>query len=354
MRSKSDLLQRFWWRRILLSVCALALMVVTIPAVIVFPAEYILFQPQTTLDAVESSGFYQKYPELVLDLIQAGGEVLAPGAVKFVQAYFPADRLTSVIRFIYPEEWVRAQVDRAVSHFWAYYNLEDSRLYIALDFRPIKARLKGNEGKILVAEAFQGLPDCNLQDALTIATLLMQKKTEGLPSCKPPKQVEGVVVGVIQLALEGITDGLPDEKVLVMRFNPVIGRYGPGGIYEQLRFGLRFSLMLMVLLMLGAISLLDYSWRNFLEWAGVPLYSSGLISAGLASLAGVSARWLDNVVSASLPGSSRVIFSFISGIALTIFQNFLAWVAVAAVIVAVLGLGMILFSRMNFYRDQGL
>ncbi len=334
-----------WWRRNLLSICALALMLNCVPLAVVFPADYLLFQPQPYLDAVEQSGFYQTYPRVLYDLAIGGGELTLPGVAGFIQTLFPADKTESVMRFIFPENWVRVQVQRSMTQFWAYYNANSRSLQVAVDFRPVKKRLQGEDGRALVSAAFNGLEECSAQDVLNIAALVLQGKTDQLPHCKPPKAVEGLVTSGLQLALQKLTGGLPDEIVLMRRSSPDPLYAGPGGVYADLRNGLRFSTAFVLMLFAAACVLLDYSWKRVVEWAGVPLYAGGIFSAILASLLGTGSRWLADGIAGILPGTARIVFSLFSGIALTVFQQFLAWMGVAGVILALVGLVLVLVGR---------
>ncbi|HMN62486.1 MAG TPA: hypothetical protein PJ988_19125, partial [Anaerolinea sp.] len=329
----------------LLAACALVLMLTCVPLAAVFPADYVLFQPQPYLDAVEQSGFYQTYPQVIYGLAVSGGELTLPGVAGFIQTLFPADKTESVRRFIFPENWVRAQVERAVRGFWAYYNFGARDLRVAVDFRQVKTRLQGEDGRALVSAAFMGLAECSAQDLLTIARLALQGKTDEMPRCRPPRQVEGLVYGGLQLALEKLTGGLPDEVVLMRRSSPDPLYGGPGGIYTYFRNGLRFIAALLVMLLAAAIVLMDYSVRRVVEWAGMPLYAGGILAAVLASGLGVGARWMAGGIAGILPGTARIIFGLFSGMALTVFQQFLAWMGVAGVILALVGLVAILVGR---------
>ena len=340
-----------WWRRVLLACCAMLVMIVSIPAAAVFPADNILFQPEPYLEQIERSGFYQTYPGLAFDLLQAGGELTLPGVAAFIEGLFPPDRYESVIRFILPEDWMRAQTAEIVSRFWAYYNFESADLRLVLDFRPVKARLRGEEGQALVQEAFLGLPECSAQDLLNMGLLLLQGKTEEFPRCRPPSLIETPVYKGMQLALEGFTGTLPDEMVLMTRSSGDPARMGPGGLYAGFRYGLRFNILFLPMLLTAAIVLSGYSWQRFLEWAGTPLYTGGLLAAVLATLMGLGARGLADAISGILPATAKQVFGFFSGIALGVFQQFLAWMGVAGVVLAVVGLGLIILSRIRSRKN---
>jgi hypothetical protein len=334
-----------WWRRNLLAVCTLVLMLTCVPAAALFPAEAILFQPQPYLDAIEQSGFYQTYPLVFYDMAISGGEMTLPGVAGFVQSLFPMDKAESVMRFIFPENWVRGQVEGNIRQFWGYYNFNAHDLRMSIDFQPVKKRLQGEDGRALVSAAFNELKECSPQDLLNIASLVLQGKTDELPRCKPPRQVEGLVISGLQLTLEKLTSGLPDEAVLLQRSSPDPQGYGPGGGYALLRNSLRFSVVFLVMLLVAATVLLDYSGKRLIEWAGVPLYAGGVFSAILASLLGAGGRWLADGIGTILPGTAKIVFGLFSGMALTVFQQFLAWMGVGGVILALVGLVLILISR---------
>lgn len=334
-----------WWRRILLGVCALLLMVVSIPAQAAIPAESLLFEPQPYLEALERSGFYEDYPRVAFDLATAGGDLVLPGLAQFVEKLFQPDRYESVMRFIFPEYWVRRQMEQMVTQFWAYNNFETREMRLVLDFRPVKARLEGEDGRALISGAFQNLPECSAQDLLSMAALALQGRTDEMPQCKPPRQLEGLVFGGLQQMLEGFTGTLPDELVLMQRESPKPEMLGPGGLYRFLRYGLRYSLLMVVMLLAAGALLLGYERARLIEWAGTPFYLGGLLGAVLCALAGVFARWLSEAIAGILQGTARLTFEFFSGVFLDVFQQFLAWAGVAGAIWALIGLVLILVSR---------
>jgi hypothetical protein len=99
-------------------------------------------------------------------------------------------------------------------------------------------------------------------------------------------------------------------------------------LYAAFRYGLRFNILFLAMLLAAAIVLSGYSWQRFLEWAGTPLYTGGLLAAVLATLMGLGARGLADAISGILPATAKQVFGFFSGIALGVFQQFLAWMGV--------------------------
>ncbi len=351
MNSLPDPHNRPWWRRILLGLCALALMVTSFPAQAAIPAESVLFQPEPYLEALERSSFYEAYPQVAIGLMTAGGELVLPGVSHFIQKLFPATRYESVLRFIFPEIWVRVQVKRIIEQYWAYYNFEARDMRLVLDFQPVKLRLEGADGRALVQDVFAGLPECSAQDLLAIAGQVLQGNTDQMPQCKPPRQLESLVVGGIQAVLTGFTGTLPDEVVLMQRSSPRPDQYGPGGPYRWLRYGLRLSVPVVVLLLVAGTLLLGYDRRRLIEWAGVPFYLGGVLGAILAALTGMGARWLGGAIASILPTTARTIFEYFSSVFLDVFQQFLAWTGVVAAGWALVGLVLILFSRARWFNQ---
>ena len=150
------------------------------------------------------------------------------------------------------------------------------------------------------------------------------------------------------MALEKLTGGLPDEAVLMERSSPDPQDTGPGGVYALLRNGLRFSIAVPgdaagSSVYAAEIIRVGGWWIG----QGIPLYAGGIFSAvtGILCWAWPGALAGRRHRRHSCRERRKSVFGLFSGMALTVFQQFLAWMGVCGVILALVGLVLILISR---------
>lgn len=334
-----------WVRRTLRSISALLLMLSLIPAAAALPAEQILFQPRPYLGAFESSGWYTQYPHLLLAMVQGWSGWLIPGLVPTIQTLFPPDQTQQIIRFIFPESWVRAQTEQLVTHFWVLaFSSNPAETPLTLSFLSIKMRLMGDDGRALIQKAFQNLPTCTPQDLLTIAGSALQGKTDSPIQCRPPELLESLVITGLQSTLQALINQLPDEVVLT-QVQPSRGVPSTYGLFRSIRSILRGSIFSVVLFLTLGFFLARRNFIHWVEWASFPTYIGGLLGAVLAGFVGAGLRWLIEVIAAWLPGSVQEVFLFFGGVVYQVIERFLLWTAAAEIVCALVGLALILISR---------
>jgi hypothetical protein len=328
------------WKRPLLFILALWFGLACPFGAAALPAEYILFEPETYLSALQEGGFYQDYPGLMLNFVGAGGDLFVPGMGQTLLGFLQVQNAEKALRFLFPEDWVRAQMENGMRRFWAYSNFEARELDLVLDFRPVKSRLISGEAKMLISAAMAGWPACSAEDILRIGILLIKGEVNALPHCRPPAMLENGMLGGLQLGLGTFANTLPDQVQLLAR------RTGePQAPYRTFRAGLRLAPAGLVMIGLAAAALLGFSGRRFWAWVGLPLYSGGLLTALSAALAGWLAEWLLPAPAALFPGPAAQLYQFFSSMLLRVGANFLnAW-ALVGILLAVLGLGMRLWGR---------
>lgn len=341
-----------WVRRALRSISALLLMLSLIPAAATLPAEQILFQPQPYLDSLESSGWYSQYPHLLMDLVQGWSGWLIPGLLPMIQALFPPDQTQQIIRFIFPESWVRDQTEQLVTHFWILaFSPTPGETSLTLDFLPVKTRLRGEDGRILIQQAFQYLPVCTTQDLLTIAGLALQGKPASPIQCRPPALLEPLVITGLQSTLQAFINQLPDKAVLT-RTHPLQDEsQSTRGLFRSIRSILRGSSFSVILFLISGFFLARRNFAHWIEWAGFPFYIGGLLGAMLSGLAGTGLRWLLEMISLWLPGAVQEVFLFFGGVMYRVMEQFLLWTAAVEITCALTGLTLILISRSRIIRQ---
>jgi hypothetical protein len=327
-------------KRISLILCAVMLAWTVIPVASVLPADSILFQPEPYLQALEKAGLYRDYPHLIIDFNAAGGDLLAPGLGEWLTGLVDRASFESTLRFLFPEDWVRGQVQTLVKNFWAYYNFESQRLDLSIDFTPVKQRLTGGDGLSLIQSALQDWPPCSVEDIIHAGALLLKGQAGGLPRCKPPAELQKAYLGTLQFGLNSFATALPDRLYLF----PIVN--GPvGGPYRLFRDALQLAPLGLLLLLAGMALILETSWRRLLAWVGPAWYTGGLVSLILAGISGWLAAWLFPAPARLLPPPGAALIVFSAAVGLEVWQRFALGWAIAGSIFAAIGCILILISR---------
>lgn len=326
------------YRRTLLILLAFCLAASLLPFAALPAVESVLFRPEPLLSALETAGFYQQYPRLMTAFSAAGGDLIVPGLGGWVTRNLTASGLENALKFLFPEDWVRAETGRLTVDFYAYLNFEAPNLDLSLNLGPVRDRLTGGEGRNLVKQALDGWEPCTLETGLLAGALLLQGRTAELPHCRPPDSLMPAYLQILQAGFDALASGLP-ERISLLPPQPL----PPSGPYAVLRWGLRLSPLLPVMLLLLAFLVLR-SPRALLAWSGVPFYTGGLSGVLSAGLLGIGAAWILALPAPVLPLPVAELYIFAAGVFLAVWRQFLLnWVMIAALF-ASLGLFAIFAS----------
>jgi hypothetical protein len=337
MRNSNDNSALAGWKRTLLLLCALVVAAIFPLSLGAISAEYTLFRPAPYLKAADELGLYRNYPGLMLDFATAGGDIFAPGLGNLLLRYLQQRGAEQALAFLFPEEWVRDQVETLADRFWSYYNLEAPELDISLDFTPVKTSLSGEEAMTIIRGGIADWPACSAEDVVRILALLLQGKTQDLPQCLPPESVKEAFLGAIQTGLKSFAQTLPDRvQILPYQSTP------PAGPYRDFRLGLRLAPVILLILCLLAAGLQNFSPRLFWAWCALPFYAGGLVNALTAVLMISLARWILFIPVRLLPAAAGELYSFFSLVFLQVGESWLIWMAAAGVLAATVGLVLFL------------
>jgi hypothetical protein len=304
------------------------------------PAEFILFRSAPLQGALEENHFYQDYPRLLLAFSAASGNLLAPGLGSWLQQNLANSAAEDALRFVFPESWIRDQSDRLIQGFYAYANFEPAPAGLALDLHPIKLRLTGGEGRMLIEQSIAAWPVCTLEDSLVAGALLLQGSGAGLPRCRPGQDLMPVYLEILQAGMNAVAANMPDQLTLLSPSPTPVG-----GVYAFLRWSLRLSPLALLVLPLAAAASLGWSARPFLSWSGPPLYAGGLFSLLSAGLTTHLTIWLMPLPLGVLPPLVAELYTFAGGTFLAVWRQFLmAWAAVGAGL-ALLGLFILITAN---------
>lgn len=328
----------------------LGVFILGLPAIFVYPAVQILFNPASYHRALAEQAVTAQVPALVGQLIQTGGNVLLFGSGNQILGVLERSNYDVVIRQIFPGDWVQAQADALIDQFWAFFNFHTSQFRLVVDFRPVKARLNGVETPAIAAQIIQGFPACQEQDLLNFGSQLLQGQVERLPLCKPPDAFIGAANLVVEETLRGASLVMPDQIDLasilwlpkVLGGQRVSAAWALGfGIYRVMR-QVEAWLPWLALLLLALTGWLARGMaRGPVFWVGIALIIPGIAALLAALIVWLSSRELIPLLIQQVVGKDLLIVSVVVNVAEQVSGQFATWSAIAAWGVTIVGVGLI-------------
>ncbi len=333
---------RYRW----LILAILAVFLAGLPGIFALPAERILFNPDSYKQALAEENAYSQFPLLLGQMIADGGNVFLFGSGGRLLQVLQRSNYEAIVGQIFPADWVRAQADGLVDQFWAYFNFQSSRLRLAVDFRPVKDRLTGEQSAQIAAAIVQGFPPCQGNDLLNWALQALSGKIDQLPLCQPPAQLLGAANLLAEGVLKSTAAAMPDELDLAALLRlPVTGGAQPvstawaGGfsVYHFLRRADRW-LPWAALLLLVPVGLLGRgTGRGPFYWLGLSLLLPGFAALVSALLLGLWSDQITPFIIARLFGTNLIAFNLLVGMLTRVTTRFMVTSAEIALGVTLAG-----------------
>jgi hypothetical protein len=317
-----------------------------LPGIFALPAEKILFNPQVYKQALAEEGAYQQFPALVGEMIARSGNVFLFGNGDRLLQALKRSNYEAIVRQIFPDAWVRGQADGLVDQFWAYFNFQQPQFGLVVDFRPIKARLEGEQAPQISAGIVAGFPPCNEDEILNWGMQALQGNVDSLPLCKPPDQLLSVADLLAAELLKGTGAAMPDELDVAAALKlPLMLSGQPVSSAWNTYFGLyRFYRQVnpwLLWVTLGLLALAGFlAWgtpRGMLFWLGVGLALPGFIALVLAVVGEVVSSQLAPLIVAQVFGADVVAFNLLAGMLARVAGKFLIVSAGIALVVTLVG-----------------
>ncbi|RPJ51584.1 MAG: hypothetical protein EHM21_02350 [Chloroflexi bacterium] len=330
----------------------LGIFLTALPGIFSFPAERILFNPQTYKQALADEGAYQQFPALVGEMIASGGNVFLFGSGSELLQVLQRSNYEALIQHIFPEDWVRAQADALVDQFWAYFNFQASQFRLVVDFRPVKARLQGEQAAQISAEIVAGFPPCEQEELFDWGLQALQGQVDSLPLCRPPGQLVGAANLLVEGFLKGGATAIPNELDLatVLKLPVTLGGQTASSAlnayFDIYRFyrqvNLYFPLVALGLLVVAGFLAHDLRTRQgALYWLGVGLVLPGFTALVMAVMLGIMGSQIAPLVIGQIFGADVVVFNLLVKVLGNVLARFMIVSAVIAIAVTLVGTALV-------------
>ena len=262
------------FRKTIAALCAILFILSGILALFAFNIEWYAFDAAVYKGAFERQNLYTRTPDILASALHdylAANQNLDP----YLKELTLEDWRGAITSAVPPEE-LRVLTDSTLDSAFDYLNDRSDMVQISL--LPIKTRLSGPAGVVVVQEILKAQPACTADQLLQMGMGFLQGN---FALCNPPPEMTGLLSPLIESQLQLMTIAIPNEVTLV---SSVPGTPDPRAGLRQARTLMSITpvfplFFLFCLTVFGVRSLMDW-----LQWWGYPLLIVGGISTLIAVL----------------------------------------------------------------------
>jgi hypothetical protein len=347
-------------RRILALLCAVALVIVAVPSLFIFPAEEILFQPAPYQQELAKQNIYTRLPYWLASITVTNG-TLTPADQNAMALMGKNALQTLFVRLLSPA-WAKIQVDGLITQLLDYLNFKTTTLTLTIDLSQLKSNLSEGGPDSIGGRILRSWPTCDLDQLLKLGAVLANNLVNGaipqdMPLCRPPDNLMPVADKLMQTTFTAFADTIPGQVDLVdyiksiPNFNQqqaTLVKVFAG--YTAARWTGRVLPWIALLLLMAVIALSAVSWRKVFTYTGVPLAGAGILGAITALLLWALSNYVtDTLVKSMTAVSDEMLKDFVLAFQ-QVFYTFLELSAVLAVVLAMIGL--VTFELSRLIRQQ--
>jgi len=333
-------------RKTLALVCAVALVIVAVPALFVLPAESILFQPAPYQEQLAKQNIYIRLPFWLAAITVTTGADVNQNAL----ALIGKDGLQSVYVQVLSPDWSKMQVDGLITQLWDYLNFKTTNLTLTVDLRQLKVRLSEGGASSVGGRILRSWPACDVDQLVKLGGVLADGLINGtvpqdMPLCRPPDNLMPVADTLMQDAFITFASTIPDRVDLVDYFK-ALPNYNQQQAtlvkvfdgYTAARWTGRILPWIALLLLMAVIAFSAVSWRSIFTYIGIPLSGAGILGVITAVLLwAASDNLVNNLVKAMVTVPDEMLKALVLALQ-QVFLLFLIWSGVAAIVVGTIGL----------------
>ncbi|MDR3576313.1 MAG: hypothetical protein P4L50_20795 [Anaerolineaceae bacterium] len=343
-------------RKVLGTIVAIMFIIVTVPVLFVLPAEWILFQPQPYIRALQNQNFYENMPAWLAGEAVNNGNNGAGNSQSKILAGLGQQGYQNIFSQLMPQNWIQSQTNNLITNLFDYLNFKQTTLNLNVDLRQVKTRFSGAQGQAVSKAIVSSWPACSTAQLLAVITQLSQgSNLANLPLCQPPQEYLPLAYQLVQVTLSGMTGTLPDQ----LNITSLAGISSGGDptqsaawqqtfqTYKLFRLGMQFSPVLSLVLLLFLALITFRSARTGWSWLGITILITGVFGILIAVILYLTGDLIvQQLVTAVFGGLLGGLTDALIKAITEVFNRFYLWSAGVALIASILGLILFLISRL--------
>jgi hypothetical protein len=188
------------------------LCILMIPALLIIPINKTLFEPKFYNQVLTKQKFFQQLPDVILGSVAQVAEKQAPPAAGInLLGFFTETQLKELLIVAIPAGWLEGQTDHAITSILDYINYNTNELTITIDLQPIKNNLTAETGKQMFLIMLNSLPDCDIEQLLTMVETLAERKQVEFNLCKPPLEDVSLFDPLLEAFMSQVSNAVPTQ-----------------------------------------------------------------------------------------------------------------------------------------------
>ncbi len=253
-----------------------------------------------------------------------------------------------LISILLPPEDLKSLTQQTLTSVFGYLNGEAESASISLV--TLKERLSGPSGVQAAMTMMNAQPPCTLEQIASMTLSVVSGGAE-IIICKPSEELLAVIQPMIEVQLDAVAAGIPDEVTLIPALAP--GAEDPLRGLKTVRFFMRLSPIIPLLLLLLIAIFAAGSLKGWLRWWGIPLLISGLLGLIPAALASPLYRWaFDNFILERFPRGMPVIITDLArDVSAEIVSGIATPILIQSGILFLIGTGMVAAAH-YYFKDS--
>jgi hypothetical protein len=251
-----------------------------------------IFSPDEIGDAIGNLLLLnQDFNGQMLDNVVSGsGDNLISGSNSSSLANLSPDDQAEVAEILFPENWLRTQIDLNVNNFIAWIESEESSPMLVLDLEPLRLELRQG-GSFRIAEIWiDSLPLCTDEQERRLTEAWQQSDEIEFSLCKPSGEVHQWLMDRANQQLLQMIESMPGEISLLdemdsNEFTKGLDEFRRNilGLLLVMRWIRILPFFLMGLIMTFTIR----SWAHMRKWWGIPIGLGALITLAVILLVNI-------------------------------------------------------------------
>jgi len=258
----------------------------------------------------------------------------------------------ALITHLLPPADTKKMIETALDQIIAYYKGEAATAQMPL--ASLKARLTGKSGGELTTLLLKSQAPCTAAQVTQINASDFGNNTTAAPIyCAAEGDTLSKLTTQLQTRLDEAASQIPEAVILIQPLPdsdplPGLGLLGktPQTVQKKIYTGIRFSPLLVLLLLLLVAVFGVRSLRGWLRWWSIPIFLGGLIAVGfgIASLLRFEWAWAKYVLPELSTAAGSPLSQMEHQLVHTLVTDFAKWVLLEAGVVTLLALGVLLAS----------